>query len=215
MNLKREHLAVIGAASKDPTRLLLTGLKVTPDTVVATDSFGMIAMEREPDGGEDGFECILPPGFVKEGQREAVRSGGITISRNGDGKIEATSLALDGMETIRRASPIEGGFPNWQRVDPGRKGQERIARMHLDPKLLRDLLGALVRAGATAERGGVYLELYRAEPGKGPPPLVFVRSNGEDEAILAALMPMQEDEPSRSAWLDRIRKPEEGESHAD
>ena len=94
MKLKPEHLAVIGAASKDATRLILSGLRVHSDMVAATNSYALVVMERAVDDEDGNFEAILPPAFVKAITPEAKRSGSIELSQNGDGKIEAKSLAL-------------------------------------------------------------------------------------------------------------------------
>ena len=214
MKLKPEHLAVIGAASKDATRLILSGLRVHSDMVAATNSYALVVMERAVDDEDGNFEAILPPAFVKAITPEAKRSGSIELSQNGDGKIEAKSLALADMETTWRTTAIEGQYPRWQQYDPKARGQERVVSVRLNAKLLRDLMATLVEAGAT---DGVYMEVYTPTEDHRHPPLMFVRADGENPDMLAMIMPMDGDSAHESAWLKRVRAPVDtkGEEESD
>jgi len=200
MKLKSEHLAVLAAASTDDTRVVLCGLAVYPDHVVATDSYGLVAVQRLPgDQSVTDFETILPASFVTAIKSAAKRDGCVEITNDGNGHVEA-SLVLAGTELTWQAPRIEGEFPRWQRCIP--KG-EPIAEVHLNPKLLIRMLTAMVGAGAE-EGGGVFLRVYADEKGQGLMPLVLIRSKDPDqECMVAMVMPMEPDKPAKSPWLDK------------
>ena len=200
MKLKAEHLAVLGAASTDPTRLVLMGLSIAPDVVAATDSFCMVAVERlAEDRAEGDFEAILPAVLVKAITSAAKKGGGIEVTTDGNGYVEAKANALPGMEMTWKAARVEGNYPRWPRVFP--KGKP-IAEVHHDPKLLIKALKVMVRAGG-GDEGGVFLRVY-ADGDRGLAPIVLIRSHDNDtERMVAAIMPMMKDDPADSPWLDK------------
>ena len=202
MRLTLEELAVAGAASKEESRRILNGLYVTPDTVVATDSYMVVAMQRLglPEGEpEQTFETIVPLDMVKAMLPTARKAKVVDLELGADGVIGATAKTAKDVGISWQMPEVDGQYPKWRRVHPLHKGHEKLAEVWLNPALLRDCMATLVQMGA--ER--VCIEIF-ANKGEEHPPIVITESRGDNLPMIAMLMPMQAGEAAVPEWLAEI-----------
>lgn len=172
----RDVARVVGVASKDPTRPILTGVlvEVSGDgmTVTATDSYRLhgVTFPNPPTGTNlatgPEWSAIVPAPFLARVMREAKRRGADTVTLHHDAGF--TWATVSGVEIV--ASGIEGQYPDYRQLFPVVDEWVGVSTSAV-ADTLADVTARAKAAGMNAKGGGMLI-LHR----EGTGPLVFALS---------------------------------------
>lgn len=154
MILTKNLRGVCAIASKDSSRPSITGVLFKDGKATATDGFMLLQVpyQENPDEDSDirykheGFEGILPARDVDSVLRgipgrksDPVHFAWSSKGRNDKIRLISTDLK---QTNIKEVKPLEGTFPPIEKIldDPS----EVVARVRLNPKLLKQMVDALL-----------------------------------------------------------------------
>ena len=154
--ISKEHLAVIGAASTDPTRYILNGVLFEETKkglrAVATDGWLLAMVESETELKETDFPeiealknapntakgAIINVDGLKQAAKGVAKKSRTPVLREIAVKMAETNsiLASTTLENHTVVTPrnIEGTFPNYQQVIP--KDESATLKIKFNPRLL-------------------------------------------------------------------------------
>lgn len=174
MNIPKEALALIGAASNDPARYQLTGVRFVENgclEAVATDGKQLTRLRwNEPVEGSEAVTIdidslkTVKKTMGKEDSHFSLESG----EHGAERRIELREATVT-------TGVIQGVYPNYESVLVD-GGFDRT--YHIDPFILRDQMNVLIGAlGLTKKKNACYLTM-RFGPKKGCP----MRFEGTDKS---------------------------------
>lgn len=187
------------AVSTEETRYYLQGVNIEPHAcggvyLVATDGHRMI-VAYDPQGETDGRHIVpAPRDLLRATKRKKERC----MSHEAARRIVATGEAVqvrDGGDVLASLdiSPIDGTFPDWQRIIPPADGSGH-ASAH-NPAYVSDLMDMAVDLRACGW-DGCLPRMHSSD--EGSPTVV---SYGADAPVFAVLMPMRADDATRPAFF--------------
>lgn len=177
--------------SKDPFRHYLCGIAVEPweDGVILVATNGhILGAVYDPVGEASGsFICAIPPALAKALPKDVFRSGELHFIGDAAYLLDGTNDDHDPIDVtkpsphhlcIAHAPAIDGAFPDWRRVIPGR------GRARSDVTVNPALLDSFKKAAAVVGRGmGITLRCG------GTTTPVVVQIEGSPQFV-GAVMPM-------------------------
>lgn len=202
MQVPREALALIGAASKDPSRYQLDGINIRRNgglEACATDGkqLTVLKWKDDADKGKDGSVILSREAvaLIKKALPPKAFEGRLQLSE--DGEVPDAPYyereVFTGTATVK-AECIQGKFPDYQFVleRDGRYDRE----FHVNPFVLMDQMKVIIGAlgwtrGGVNQSHKVSVTVGRGKNGKAMP--FLFRGEQDDLSVIGAVMPMVKD----------------------